>query len=134
VPAHLERAPAEAVDARLRAFYDRLLAVLRRPVVRDGSWRVVECVPAWDGNWTSDGFVVFSWQGPAGERLLVTVNFSPSQGQCYARLPFADLGGRPLRFKDVMGPAVYDRDGDDVALRGLYLDLPPWGYHVFEVR
>jgi hypothetical protein len=28
---------------------------------------------------------------------------------------------------------VYERDGDDLARRGLYLDLPAWGYHVFEV-
>jgi len=27
--------------------------------------------------------------------------------------------------------ARYDRDGSDLGLRGLYLDLPPWGYHVF---
>ena len=32
-----------------------------------------------------------------------------------------------------MGPASYDRDGSDLVSRGLYLDLPPWGYHVFEV-
>jgi hypothetical protein len=32
-----------------------------------------------------------------------------------------------------MGPAEYDRDGNDLASRGLYVDLPPWGYHVFAV-
>ena len=32
-----------------------------------------------------------------------------------------------------MGPASYVRDGDNLATHGLYLDLPPWGYHVFEV-
>jgi hypothetical protein len=31
-----------------------------------------------------------------------------------------------------MSPARYDRDGSDLASRGLYLDMPPWGYHVFE--
>ena len=30
----------------------RLLAVLRQPVFRDGEWRLLECVPAWEGNWT----------------------------------------------------------------------------------
>ncbi len=49
------------------------------------------------------------------------------------RLPFPDLGGRTVRFKDLMGPASYDRDGHDLASRGLYLDLPPWSYHVFEI-
>ena len=49
------------------------------------------------------------------------------------RLPFPDLPGRPVRLKDLMGPASYDRDGRDLAAQGLYLDLAPWSYHVFEV-
>ena len=32
-----------------------------------------------------------------------------------------------------MSPAVYDRRGDDLRARGLYLDVPAWGYHVFDV-
>jgi len=38
-----------------------------------------------------------------------------------------------VRLKDLMGPASYDRDGTDLVSRGLYLDLPPWSFHVFEV-
>jgi hypothetical protein len=30
--------------------------------------------------------------------------------------------------------AVYDRDGRDLISRGLYLDLEPWSFHVFEMR
>jgi hypothetical protein len=37
---------------------------------------------------------------------------------------------RKMRLKDLMSPASYDRDGDDLVARGLYLDLPPWGYHL----
>jgi hypothetical protein len=29
--------------------------------------------------------------------------------------------------------ARYERAGDDLAGRGLYLDVPPWAHHVFEV-
>jgi hypothetical protein len=43
------------------------------------------------------------------------------------------LVGRTLRLKDVTGAASYDRDGGELDSRGLYLDLPPWGYHVFDV-
>ena len=49
---HLVRGPEEPIDQRLEQFYDRLLAVLRQPVVRDGQWQLLECAPAWDGNWT----------------------------------------------------------------------------------
>jgi hypothetical protein len=42
----LGRGPKEPVEPRLREFYDKLLAVLRQPVVRDGQWQLLECVPA----------------------------------------------------------------------------------------
>ena len=68
------------------------------------------------------------------ERLLVAVNYADNQGQCYVRLPFSDLTGGIVQFRDLTGPARYDRAGDDLVSRGLYLDLAPWGYHVFEVQ
>jgi hypothetical protein len=77
--------------------------------------------------------VAFGWSGPGDLRRLVVVNFSGHPSQCYATLPWGDLPGRSFRLRDGLGPAVYDRHGDDLAARGLYLDLPAWGYHVFEV-
>jgi glycosidase len=128
---HLVRAPREQIDERLAQFYDRLLAVLRRDVARNGDWQLVECVPAWDGNWTLDGFLVFAWQGAGDERLLVTVNYAPNQSQCYVRLPFAELANSQWRLKDLLGDAIYDRDGNDLQGRGLYLDERPWSARVF---
>ena len=130
---HLVRAPLEPVDTMLQQFYDSLLAVLRQPTVRDGEWRLLECVPAWDGNGTWDGFIAWSWQARDGERRVIAVNYGGTQAQCYVRLPFPDLAGSTVRLKGMMGAASYDRDGKDLASRGLYLDMPPWSYHVFEV-
>ena len=129
---HLVRAPVEPTDVALQQFYDRLLAVLRQPAAH-GAWQLLECVSAWDGNWTWDSFLAFAWQSQDGERLIVAVNFSGTQAQCYVRLPFADVSGRAVRLADLMGQASYDRRGDDLAARVLFLDMPPWGYHVFSV-
>ena len=129
---HLVRAPLERADQALQQFYDNLLAVLRQPTVRDGEWRLLECVPAWDGNWTWECFIAWSWEAPDSRRLIA-VNYAGNQSQCYVRLPFPDLAGRAVRLKDLTGPASYDREGSDLVSRGLYLDLPPWGYHVFEM-
>jgi hypothetical protein len=78
--------------------------------------------------------VAFAWEGPRSERLVVAVNYAAHQGQCFLRLPFPDLAGRSVRLRDLLGPATYDRGGDDLASKGLYLDVPAWGYHVFEVK
>jgi len=131
---HLVRAPREPTDRRLEQFYDRLLAVLRRPAVRAGHWQLLECGAAWEGNWTSDCFLAFAWQETGGERVLVTVNYAPHGSQCYVKLPWTDLAGQGWRLRDRLSEAVYDRDGADLAARGLYFDMPAWGYHAFAVQ
>ena len=130
---HLVRRPQEPIDQALRTFYDRLLAVLRNPAVRDGQWQLLECKPAWDGNWTWDCFLAFAWQGSAHERLLVTVNYAANQSQCHVRLPFDDLEDRQWRLDDLIGHATYERNGADLRARGLYLDEPPWQARVFSL-
>jgi hypothetical protein len=130
---HLCRGPNEPTDPKLEQFYDRLLAVLRQPVVRDGQWQLLECVPAWEGNWTWDCFLAFTWQAPRGARLLVTVNYAPNQSQCYVRLPLMDLDAGQWRLQDQMGNAIYDRDGSELQSRGLYLDVSPWEISVFSL-
>ena len=37
------------------------------------------------------------------------------------------------RLKDCSGDATYDRDGNDLQARGLYLDVPPWKAHIFSL-
>ena len=130
---HLVRAPVEPADEAVNRFYERLLAVLRKTTVRDGDWRLLECAPAWDGNWTWDGFLAFAWRR-GDERLLIAVNYSGNQAQCHVRVPFADLSGRAVRLRDLMSGVRYGRSGSDLVSPGLYVDLPPWEYHVFEVE
>jgi glycosidase len=132
IPVHLGRGPDEAEDAATGAFYGQLLECLKDPAFRDGAWQLLECRPAWDGNETWDSFVAFSWTG-AGERRLVAVNYVGHQSQCYLTMPWRDLDGRAWRLQDRTGPAFYDRTGSDLTWQGLYLDMPAWGYHVFDV-
>lgn len=131
LPVQLCRAPGDPVDAALQAFYERLLACLQHPAIREGEWRLLMPAPAWEGNPTWNAFVAFAWAGATGRRLLITVNYGATQAQCYVGLPFAEPG-RALRLRDQVSPAAYERSGDELREKGLYLDLPAWGYHVFE--
>ncbi len=130
---HLCRRRDEAPDPVVKEFYDRLLAVLRRPEARDGAWRLLECRPAWEGNATCACYLAYAWEERNGQRLLAVVNYGALPAQTFVRLDWPDLRGRPFALRDLAGPAQYTRDGNDLAQRGLYLDLPAWGYHVFEV-
>jgi hypothetical protein len=131
---HLVRAPKETTDFALQKFYSELLPVIKDSVFCYGWWELLECMQAWDGNDSWDSFISFAWEDAKGSQSLVIVNYAPHDSQCYIRLPFTHLAGKSVRFSDLMSPAVYDRDGSELLSRGLYLDLPAWGYHVFEVE
>ena len=124
-----------AAEGRVEAFCDvgPILSPARRPVVRQGQWQLLECVSAGDDNHSADAFNAFGWQEPGGSRLLVAVNYAGHPSQCFVRLPFTDLGGSQWRLRDLLGDAVYERDGHELHSRGLYLDVPPWHTHVFEM-
>jgi hypothetical protein len=133
IPVHLRRGATETVDPEIMQFYHRLLPCLRHPSAQ-GEWQLLECTPAWDGNWTWDCFVCFAWQAADQESLIVVVNYSPNQSQCYLPLPFDKLKGKAAHLRDLMGTQEYDREGDEILSCGLYLDLPAGGYHIFELR
>ena len=76
ISVHLCRGPVEPTNPSLEEFYMKILSCLHHPAVRNGDWRLLECTPAWQGNWTWESFVAFAWQ-LEGKRLLITVNYSP---------------------------------------------------------
>ncbi|WP_448191537.1 alpha-amylase family glycosyl hydrolase [Azospirillum sp. sgz301742] len=131
VSVHLSRAPSEPADPAVSDFYERLLRVLRQPAFHDGAWRRLEPAEAWTGNGSWDGFVGFLWANEGGTPWIVVVNYQPDRGQCYLRCP--GLAGGRIVLTDWLGPARYEREGGELASRGLFLDMPAWGTHAFEL-
>jgi hypothetical protein len=133
IPMQLCRAPREFRDPELTTFYRHVIDLLQLPIFRVGKWQLLECLPAWQSNWTWDSFVAFAWGDSDDNRMLVVVNYSPHQSQCYVRLPWGGLAGSEVLFLDKTSELEYIRNGDDLDQIGLYLDMPAWKSHVFEV-
>jgi glycosidase len=123
---HLGRAPEEPVDAKLKAFYASLLDVLKRPLVRDGHWQLLNCAPAWNGNWTDACFIAYRWIASNGDQALVVVNYSDHQSQCYVRLNDLVSTSQTWRLADLFSQETHIRKGSELASVGLYIDAPPW--------
>lgn len=130
---HLIRGPVEEVNEEIRTFYRNLLSVLSEPVFRFGQWQLLPIRAAWDGNDSWDSFIAFGWRDEKGKTAMVVVNYSPSPSQCYVGMPIPELKDKTVQMKDLLGSAVYDRNGNDLVLTNLYLDMPAWSYHVFEI-
>jgi hypothetical protein len=59
-------------------------------------------------------------------RSLVAVNYSYPCSQCDVRAPILELESGQWRLRDLLGEAEYQRDGDKLRSRRLYLDVAPW--------
>ncbi len=139
----LTRRRPETADPEVRGFYTRLLDCLRHPEARSGRWQLIACRPdgAGDKGWAR--LLAFTWQeepadpgreGAPERRLLVVVNYGPDRGRGVVPLPVANRPGQKYYLRDLLGPVRLERDGAELATRGLALEMPAWGYHVFEVQ
>ncbi len=54
-------------------------------VFRNGDWKLADCIPAWDGNYSNGNYISYAWQGAQGEKILVAVNYSPDYSQCFVK-------------------------------------------------
>jgi len=133
VPVQLGRQPEEATDQEMAGFYRRLVQALRHPVFHQGDWTPLVPQEEWFGNPTFKNIIAHRWV-LRGHRRVVVANLSPEPAQCFLPLNFHGLGGKSWRFDDLVGDAEYSRGGDDLVMRGFYLDLPAYGCHVFDLR
>jgi hypothetical protein len=133
ISAHLIRGPKEAPDPAIQVFYNRLLLLLKKDIFRKGEWRLLDCVPAWEGNISWNAFSHIFLGRCRGLWAVIAVNYAPHASQCFVQLDIPALAGQMVQFRDMISDAAYDRDGNDILSRGLYLDMPAWGHHVFEL-
>lgn len=132
-PVFLSRRPAELSDSALASWYRSLLAAVAGQHVRSGTWQLLEAA-GWPDNDSCRSLLTWAWSGDDGAgRHLVVVNLSglPSQGRI--PLGWADLAGQRWRLTELLDDRVFERDGDELAATGLYVDLPPWGYHLLSL-
>ncbi|MFJ6986641.1 MULTISPECIES: alpha-amylase [unclassified Streptomyces] len=129
LPVFLTRRPREPVDVPLRDFHTRLLRAAA--TVRRGEWRPVTA-EGWPDNDSYRSLLAWTWTAEEA-RHLVVVNYSDRPAQARLPLPWPGLRGRSVRLTDLLTERTYDRDGDELAEQGLYVDLEPWHVHVFGV-
>ncbi|GIF40299.1 alpha-amylase [Actinoplanes xinjiangensis] len=130
LPVFLGRFPDEPADPDLVAFHHRLLAAAGS--VRRGEWRLLE-TRGWPDNPSHRELLAWAWHDETPHSLVV-INFGDRPAQARVELPWPGLAGRPWQFIDLLDGGIFERDGDELAGSGLYVDLPAWGAHVVTLR
>jgi len=130
-PVMLGRAPAAQPDMELRAFYHRLLEAMLLPALRDGMWRLGE-LTGWPDNFTTQNLVTWNWTKQK-EQYLVVVNLSENPAQGRVRWPWPETSPPKWKLSDPIQSIKFTRNSEETNHEGLYVDLPGWGYHFFQV-
>jgi hypothetical protein len=131
LPVFLARCPEEPVDLDIEAFYGRLLNAVHRDVFRNGEWRLCER-SGWPDNQSCLNILTWCWL-KADERYLVVINFGQAASQARVQVPWDELRGNAWCLNDVLSDESYDRSGDEIRDAGLYVDLGPWKFNLFQV-
>ncbi len=134
VPIQFRREPEEAPDPGLRDFYCRLLRATDDETFRLGHAIRLEPTAAWPGNATHEAIVARLWVGQHRQLRLSVANLGGEPAQGFIPLALPEFAGKTVHLDDQLDDETeYDRPGDDVLVRGLYVDLPAYGRHLFRV-
>ena len=129
-PVFLGRRPEEAPNADLRSFYLKLLPTVNRPIFRSGHWALCER-GGWPDNSSYQNLVAWSWTF-GQEKSLIVVNLSDSFSQAHVQPPWPGVERGLWRLSDPVNGVGYTRAGREMRSPGLYVELPPWGFHLFD--
>ncbi len=132
LPVFLGRRPLEPVDHDLEGFYHRLLDVTNQDVLRNGEWRLCE-LTGWPDNQSYKNILAWCWTKDQ-VRFLVVVNFAGAAAKGRVHVPWDELRSKTWRLNDLLSGEIYDRSGDEIRDTGLYVDLEPWKYHLFQFQ
>jgi hypothetical protein len=132
LPVFLGRRPEEPVDDELVAFYASLLKATGREVFRNGDWRLCER-SGWADNQSCQNVLAWCW-AQGDERWLVVINYRQEASQASVHVPWDELRGKQWRLKDALSDESYDRSGSDMRDTGLYVDLAPWKFNLFQLQ
>lgn len=130
LPVFLGRRPEEQENADLRAFYRRLLKSVDNPIFRSGRWSLCERT-GWPDNPSYQNIVAWTW-AKDDQRRLVIVNLSDRPAQARVHVPWDGVESETWVLNDAFSGATYDREGVEIHSQGLYVDLDPWRFHLFE--
>ena len=73
--------------------------------------------------------MAWSWTD-GDQRSLIVINDADGPAAARVHLPWDDLGAHTWQLTELLTDQVFSRDGPELADTGLYVELPPWGFHV----
>jgi len=129
IPVQLAREPFEFADPEIGLFYRRLLKIGNAAVMHSGQWEPIRNEKAWDGSQSFHNILAWRW-GLGREQVIVAVNYSSSRSQAWLKVGRPSPGASRIVLQDVLTGTTYVREPEELASKGLYVDLGAFRAHI----
>jgi hypothetical protein len=106
------------------------LEAVNRAAFHSGEWSLCRRT-GWPDNASFQNLVAWTW-ALAGEVYLIVVNLSDCSVHARVQVSWPEVSAATWHLVDLLSDSVYERDGDEMLSPGLYVELGPWGYHLFQ--
>lgn len=131
LPVQINRAPEESPHPMLERFYRRLLREVSHPLYHEGQWRTIHPEPIHPADYTHNNLLIYVWTDAPDARLVV-VNLSKEWSRAIIRLDkWLPRENEIWLLYDVLSESYTKHNGTALRERGLPLETPPYGAHIF---
>jgi hypothetical protein len=131
LPVQLGRRQVEEDNQEILEFYLRLVNALPGRKYRGGNWSLCNIEPT--GDFSNTNLIAHVWW--IDETYLLTViNFSPYDAKGNVRIKDVKYGETEWGFTDLLSQNVFVYEGEHLDAHGLFVDLPAWNCHIFDIR
>ncbi|MFX0083456.1 MAG: alpha-amylase family glycosyl hydrolase [Candidatus Hodarchaeota archaeon] len=133
LPVQLGRRQTEERNQDLFAFYQNLLRIIPGKDLSDAQWSICKIDPVGSDDPSFKNLISYIWWID-DIYFLVVVNYSTHFSKGHIKIDPIVYGSDNWIFIDLLNQRNYSYKGEDLSRYGLYVELPAWEGHVFEIK
>jgi glycosidase len=133
LPVQLGRRQTEERNQNLFAFYQKLLMIVPGKDLCNVQWSICKIDPVGSDNTSFKNLISYVWRMD-DIYFLIVVNYSRDPSKGHIRIDPIIYGSDNWIFTDLLHQREYLYKGDDLDNYGLYVELPAWEGHLFEIK
>ena len=133
LPVQLGRRQIEEIDKEILEFYLLLLSIVSEKEFKNGEWTLCKVEPIDSNDSSSDNIISYLWEVEESYKLVV-VNFSSLLSRAHIKIDHINYGTFNWVFRDLLTEKQHTYKGEDLDEFGLYVELPAWKGHIFDIK
>ncbi len=134
LPLQLGKSPQEKINKQLITFYSTLLNILKHKIIKNGNWKLLEPLPAWENDNILSFKNLLIWQWTLDSKImLIAINLDNNKNSCRVKLNISNYE-EEVEIVDLLNNCKYLRNKTEILNQGLYIELEPFQSHIFEFK